>query len=127
MTDPIVSLGNSATALVDSAAQSADQAIRASQRLASSSLGHLADRVDGVRAQAGSALSSLASEAEHLKQRGIDAAREGSQRVSEQAQRMSASTVGYIRDEPVKSVLIAAAVGATLMALITLASRSGGR
>jgi ElaB/YqjD/DUF883 family membrane-anchored ribosome-binding protein len=34
-------------------------------------------------------------------------------------------SVGYIRDEPVKSVLIAAAAGAALAALIGWASRSG--
>ena len=35
------------------------------------------------------------------------------------------TTVGYIKDEPVKSMLIAAATGAALMALVSMMSRSG--
>lgn len=37
------------------------------------------------------------------------------------------STTHYIREEPIKSVLIAAATGAVLMALVGLVSRSPGR
>jgi len=55
-----------------------------------------------------------------LARRGVDAVRGSSQQLRERALRVSDSTVGYIRDEPVKSVLIAAIAGATLCAMVTL-------
>ena len=57
----------------------------------------------------------------------MDAVRDTSQQVRERAVRVSDGTVGYIRDEPVKSVLIAAATGAVLMALVGLMGRSNSR
>ena len=43
------------------------------------------------------------------------------------AQQATNKTTHYIREEPIKSVLIAAATGAVLMALVGLVSRSPGR
>ena len=43
------------------------------------------------------------------------------------ARHASENTVSYIKHEPVKSMLMAAAVGATLAALVSLASRSHDR
>ena len=45
----------------------------------------------------------------------------------ELAQKAGQSTLTTIRDEPVKSVLIAAATGAALMALVSLMGRSHNR
>lgn len=39
----------------------------------------------------------------------------------------SDTTVNYIREEPVKAVLMAAATGAALMALVSLVARSRDR
>ncbi|KPF47790.1 hypothetical protein IP87_21050 [beta proteobacterium AAP121] len=55
--------------------------------------------------------------------RGAAALREGSHQLMDRAQHMRTDTVTYIRDEPVKSMLIAAAAGAALMALASLLSR----
>ena len=52
---------------------------------------------------------------------------DSSHQLRELAQKAGQSTLTTIRDEPVKSVLIAAATGAALMALITLATRSSHR
>jgi ElaB/YqjD/DUF883 family membrane-anchored ribosome-binding protein len=49
--------------------------------------------------------------------------RESSTQIKERALRASDATVMYIKDEPVKSMLIAAAAGAALMALVTLLAR----
>lgn len=125
MNSPMSNLGGNAASLVDSAAQTADNAIRSSQRVANQTLDGLADRVDEVRAQTGPALNRLATEAERLARRGVDAVREGSQQLRDQTLRTADSTVGYIKDEPVKAVLIAAAVGAALMALVAMVSRVG--
>lgn len=57
----------------------------------------------------------------------MESVRETSHQLRLKAEHASDSTVNYIRHEPVKSVLIAAAVGAVLMALVNLVSRSGNR
>jgi ElaB/YqjD/DUF883 family membrane-anchored ribosome-binding protein len=55
---------------------------------------------------------------------GVESVREGTHHLRVQAEHASESTVNYIKREPVKSVLMAAATGAALMALISLISRS---
>ena len=86
------------SSLVDQAAQSADHAIKSTQRVANDALDSLAGSV-----------------------------RETSQQLRDQAYRASDNTVNYIKDEPVKAILIAAAMGAALMALVSLISHSRGR
>jgi ElaB/YqjD/DUF883 family membrane-anchored ribosome-binding protein len=55
---------------------------------------------------------------------GVGRVRETAQQVRERAARASQTTVSYIRHDPVKSVLIAAATGAALMALVSLLTRT---
>lgn len=110
--------------VADQAAKSADSAIRSTQRLANESLDQLSDKIHELRDTAVPAINRLASEAETLARRGLDTVRERSAQIRERAVRVSDNTVGYIKDEPVKSVLIAAATGAALMALVSLLSRS---
>ena len=59
-----------------------------------------------------------------LAQRGRDAVREGSQRLRDGAWDTNQNTLRYIQTEPVKAMLIAGAVGAGLMALAGLLSRT---
>ena len=126
-TNPTSNIGASAAGIVDSAANSADQAIRSSQRVANQTLDQISEGVDAVRAQAAPALNRLATDAEQFTRRSVDKVREGSQQLREQALRASDKTLIFIKDEPVKAVLIAAAVGAVLMALATLVGRAGPR
>ncbi|HMC14306.1 MAG TPA: hypothetical protein VKI18_01650 [Albitalea sp.] len=108
----------------DQAAQGADNAIKSTQRYANEALNTLSDKVQDVRDQAVPVLNRVAEKAETLARRGVDAVKDGSQQIRESALRVSDSTVGYIKDEPVKAILIAAATGAALMALISLMTRS---
>lgn len=110
--------------VADQAAKSADSAIRSTQRMANESLDQLSDKIHELRDTAVPAINRLASEAETLARRGLDTMRERSAQIRERAVRVSDNTVGYIKDEPVKSMLIAAATGAALMALVSLLSRS---
>lgn len=80
--------------LADQVVQTADHAIKASQRV-------VGDALDSVR--------------------------DSSRQLRNKAQAASDSTVRYIRDDPVKAMLIAAATGAALMALVSLMSHSGDR
>jgi ElaB/YqjD/DUF883 family membrane-anchored ribosome-binding protein len=71
--------------------------------------------------------SAALDQAGDLTHRGAEAVREGVQQVRDKAQNMGDHAVSYIKDEPVKSVLIAAAAGATLMGLLSLMVRGAGR
>ena len=115
------------TKLADQAAHSADVAIRATQRVANGALDNLAKSVEGLRQEAAPLLDRANEQAHALAQRGMDAVRDGTHQVRERALRASDATTAYIQHDPLKSVLIAAAAGAALMALIGLMTRSHGR
>lgn len=112
---------------VDAAAQGADHAIRSSQRLANQALDQLAAQIESVRAHAGPALDGMAHDATHLAKRCTDALRQRSDQLRDQALHLGDATRGYIQHEPLKSVMLAAALGAGLVALGTLLTQRGHR
>jgi ElaB/YqjD/DUF883 family membrane-anchored ribosome-binding protein len=69
-------------------------------------------------------LNRLSNQAEATARRGVEAMRDTSAQIRERALKASDNTVGYIKDEPLKAMLIAAAAGAALMALLGLIGRS---
>ncbi len=113
--------------LVDQVAQTADNAIRSTQHLANSALDSLAGSVQDVRHEAAPLLNRAGEQASALAQRGVNAVRDSSLRLRDSAVQARDGTVLYIKDEPLKSILIAAAAGAALMALVGLLSRSRDR
>jgi ElaB/YqjD/DUF883 family membrane-anchored ribosome-binding protein len=110
--------------LVDQAAASADQAIRSTQRVANDALDGLAGSVQDLRENAAPMVDRVAERASAIAHHGADAVRERSQQLSESAHRMVDGTRSYVRDEPVRSLLIAAATGAVLMGLLAFLSGS---
>jgi ElaB/YqjD/DUF883 family membrane-anchored ribosome-binding protein len=66
-------------------------------------------------------------EAGTLAQRGGDALRSTTHDVQARVQRVSQQTTDYVQHEPMKALLMAAATGAVLMALVGLMTRSRGR
>lgn len=113
--------------LADQAAKSADQAIRSTQRVANEALDGLAGSVQDLRQQAAPMLNRVSEQAGAMAQRGVDAVRDGSAHLREKALQAQDNTVSYIKDEPVKAMLIAAAAGAALMAMLSLMTRSHDR
>lgn len=111
-------------AVADAVAQSADHAIRSTQRMTTEALDSLAGSVQDVRQEVVPALNRATEQVTGFAQHGLDAVRDGTRRIREQANHASEATVNYIRHEPVKAVLIAAATGAALMALVSLIARS---
>ena len=69
-------------------------------------------------------VSQAADQLSDLAQQGMDSLRAGSKEMGEQARRASQLTAAYIRNEPIKSVLVAAAIGAAAMALYGLLRKS---
>ena len=119
--------GLNAPKFVDKAADAASGAIRSTQGVTNEALDRLADNVEGARDQLKPALDRLSKQAEALTRRSIDAVRDSSAQLRDKAALLSDTTAGRIRDEPLKAVLIAAATGATLMALVVLVNRSSDR
>lgn len=122
MNTTVKSLGDEASNLAHEAALGTEQAIRSTQHLAQQGL----DGLGTARAQTGAALQQLAHDSNALTHRGMDALREGGQQLREKSSHARQATADYIQHEPIKSVLIAAAVGAGLMGLLALFSRHRG-
>lgn len=110
--------------LIDQASRSADQAIRATQQAANGAVDSAANSLQDLRHQATPIVERANEQISAMAHRGLDSVRESSHQLRLKLEHASDSTVGYIREEPVKAVLIAAATGAALMALVTLVARS---
>jgi len=122
MNTTVKTLGDDASSLAHEAALSTEQAIRSTQHLAQQGL----DGLGNARAQTGAALQQLAHDTSTLTHRGMDALRDSGQQLREKSSHARQATADYIQHEPIKSVLIAAAVGAGLMGLLALFSRHRG-
>ncbi len=110
--------------LVDQAAASADQAIRSTQRVANEALSGLAGTAQNLREHAAPMVDRVAERASSLAHQGVDTVRERSHQLSESAHRVADGTRHYVQDQPVKSLLIAAATGAALMGLLAFLAGS---
>ncbi len=108
----------------DKAADAAQGAIGSTKRAADNVLDSLSSKVDDVRSQTAPLLSKVSSQAEAAARRGIDAVRDTSQQLRDKATQASDMTVAYVKDEPIKAMLIAAATGALLMGIISMMARS---
>jgi len=122
--DTTSSAAATANRLAGQAAQGADETIRATQRVANEALDRLSDKIHQTHDKGAPKLVHLAEQAETLARRSADALRDGTHQVREKAVLASDRTIAYIKDEPVKAVLIAAAAGAAMVALANLMSRS---
>src|SRR6195952_605902 len=117
-------VGQQGQDMADNAAGSAQGAIRSTQRAADQALDRVSDKVEEARSQAAPLLNKVTSQAEAPARRGMEAVRDTSQQLRERALQASDMTVSYVKDEPIKAMLIAAATGALLMGIISLISRS---
>jgi ElaB/YqjD/DUF883 family membrane-anchored ribosome-binding protein len=69
-------------------------------------------------------ISEAAEQTEALLQQGVKALRHTGDNLQERAHHIGDLTSNYVRKEPVKSLLIAAGVGAVLMGFLSVLSRS---
>jgi ElaB/YqjD/DUF883 family membrane-anchored ribosome-binding protein len=85
------------------------------------------EQADHLVDQAGPMLRHATDRVTELAHQGVESVVETSIRLRDNAVRAADGTVKYIKREPVKATLIAAGVGAGLMALATMISRSRNR
>jgi ElaB/YqjD/DUF883 family membrane-anchored ribosome-binding protein len=113
--------------LVSRASQAADQAIQSTQQAAAQSVEKLAGAMQDLRDDALPVLNHAVDGVSAFAHRSVDSVRDASHQLRAKAERASENTASYIRHDPLKSVLIAAATGATLMALVSLLTRNRDR
>lgn len=105
------------------ATDKAEQTLVSTRRAADAALDSLQAKVSHLASVAPSTLSRVAAQVDDLTHRSVQRALAAKEAVTEQAVRAGDRTVSYVRDEPVKSMLMAAAAGACLAALIAAVSR----
>jgi ElaB/YqjD/DUF883 family membrane-anchored ribosome-binding protein len=116
----LISTPEKANNSLEQVSRSVDQAIRATQHAATGVVDGAANSLQDLRHQTVPMLERASDQASAMAHRGIDSLRETSHQLRLKAEHASDSAVGYIKEEPVKAMLIAAATGAALMALISL-------
>lgn len=110
--------------IAQQATDKADEAIGNARKAADGALDTLQDKASHLAAVAPGTLSRVAAQIDEIARRGIDRAKAASDTAKEQATLAGDRTVGYIKEEPVKSVLMAAAAGAALAICVGMLSRS---
>jgi ElaB/YqjD/DUF883 family membrane-anchored ribosome-binding protein len=92
--------------------------LKAAERDAQAAINSAVDGLASAYGEAKPVLSRWSERARGYASDGYDAARERAAALKERGQQAVDSTRGYVQDEPIKSLLIAAAVGAAVIALV---------
>ncbi len=103
---------------------SASQAIQTTQHAADQALDAVDDTVHTLHVQASRSLDKAAQGANAIAQQSAQSVQDATRRLRDTAMQVTDGTTRYVQNEPVKSVLMAAAAGAVLMALFSLLTRS---
>lgn len=108
------------------AGRKAEELVAATRDTTNEALDQLEEGAEALQDKAPGQVRRFAAHVNDLAHRGLDHARDVGDRISLEAHRAGDRTVTYIRDEPVKSVLIAAAAGAALATLVGYIHRARG-
>ena len=115
-----------AAQLMNSTAQAMNSAEKSVKHVAEATADQVGQSLHALMHEVSPALSRMAEQVAHLSRQGMNAAQNGGHQISEKIHHASDATTGYIRKEPVKAVLMAAALGAALVAVLNLRSHSHG-
>ena len=107
----------------DGAGTLSEQAVDTVHQLAEDALDGVMATTKEMRRHGAPLLRRSSAQAGAMVQDGVDALRDRSRHIQASARGMSDRTLGYIRQEPVKSLAMAAVTGAVLMALFSLINR----
>ena len=116
-----------ASQLADDVNKTASDAIDSRRAYAQNAVNAAGEKVRDLRREAEPTVEQIAARVQQAVQRGLDAASTTSARAQRRLEQAADVTGRYISDQPVRSVLIAAAAGAAITALIVLASRRSSR
>ena len=113
--------------LGETGAKVANDALGAAHQRADKALDSIAHTTEDLLADMGSGIDHSSNRAADLTRRGAEAVRRATQQLREGADHASARTVGYIKDEPIKALLIAAAAGVAIGAILSLVTQARRR
>lgn len=116
-----------ARSAADDGLAAADRAIDSTRNYANEKLEAAGEKVRDLRGTIDPAIERITGQAKDYAQRGLEAAHEARAKAQEQINRYADMTGRYVAEQPMKSVMIAAAAGAAIAALVVLASRSSSR
>jgi ElaB/YqjD/DUF883 family membrane-anchored ribosome-binding protein len=115
---------NSTRSLTANVADSASSAIGATKHVADKALDSAQNGVDSLREKIPAMVGSTVSELERLTRAAVEYAHSAYSTASERLDAAGECTVSYVRQKPVKAVIIAAAGGAALAGVLTWLARS---
>lgn len=107
--------------VADGLMNSADKAIDASRSYAGHAINAAEEKIHAFQNKVEPALDRLAGKAQALAQQSLDMAAQAKDKAKDSMSQATAATSRYVSDKPVQSVLIAAAVGAAVALLISVA------
>ncbi|HYP84903.1 hypothetical protein [Variovorax sp.] len=110
--------------LADDLRQTANDAMDTTRAYAQNAVNAAGEKVRDMRREAEPTMEQLAARVQQAVQRGLDSASRTSARAQRQFEVAADRTGQYIADQPVRSILLAAAAGAAITALLVLATRS---
>lgn len=108
------------------ALQSAEKAVDNTRAYANDALDRAEDKVRELRGNVDPMIEALATKAQKLARQSLDMAAEAKEKAQQSLSKYATATTQYVSEQPVRSVLIAAAVGAAV-ALLVSASRNRNR
>lgn len=109
----------------DELLQTASHAVDVTRDYANGALDKADSKVRDLRSAIESAIDMFAATNQKLARQGIDLAVDAKERAQKQFNRAAGATTQYVSEQPLRSVLIAAGVGAAV-ALMVAALRSNG-
>jgi ElaB/YqjD/DUF883 family membrane-anchored ribosome-binding protein len=110
----------------DEALQTAERAVDNTRAYANDALDRAEGKVRELRGSVDPMIDALATKAQRLARQSLDIAAEAKEKAQQSLSRYATATTQYVSEQPVRSVLIAAAVGAAV-ALLVSASRNRNR
>ena len=108
---------------VDQASGAAHRALDSTREFATSAFENAEGKMRGLHSRVDPMVDLLAEKAQKLARQSFDMATEARQRAQQSLNQASAATSRYVAEQPLRSVLIAAAVGAAVALLIAASSR----
>ena len=112
-----------AAELADEIRQTANDAVETTRAYAQNAVNAAGEKVRDIRRDAEPTMEQIAARVQQAVQRGLESATKTSARAQRRIEEAADVTGRYIADQPVRSVLLAAAAGAAITALIVLATR----
>jgi ElaB/YqjD/DUF883 family membrane-anchored ribosome-binding protein len=108
----------------DKAADNVQGSIREAQQTANGASEKLSSKVETIRSQAAPSIKKVMDQAQAVVRQGMEAVSTAAQHVRDTSEHASDSVVAFTKENPIKTILMAAVSGALLLALFNALARS---